>query len=331
VLKYLYKADAALDQTIPTSIRKSTEWLLRLVNCYYSNKIEGNPTHPKELLKTQDGTANTAPTAEVAELLKHLEVQVKIKNNIQDQSLITTQAYIKSIHRDFYDGLGQEHLFIKDQEGNIAYDKNGDKILLQPGEYRSRNVKVGRHVPPSFEELTSYMSWVESAYNLETIYGLNPVVAAAGLHHRLAWIHPFQDGNGRTIRLVLDSYMKNSGFNGYGLWSITRGMGRKTGAYYRALSEADKANSGHDGRGILSQSGLVLFTKYFIDTALDQVNFFTELLEPRKLGVRIDYYFELRAKGGFPSEAGEEDLPLLKITARDIYKLLLESLFPNIW
>ena len=48
-------------------------------------------------------------------------------------------------------------------------------------------------------------------------------------------------------------------------------------------------------------------------------------MEPRKLGIRIDYYFEMRAKGGgLPNTSGEE-LPLLKITARDIYRLLLEK------
>lgn len=49
----LYMAESALNKTIPKSIRSSIEWLLRLVNCYYSNKIEGNLTHPKELLNTQ--------------------------------------------------------------------------------------------------------------------------------------------------------------------------------------------------------------------------------------------------------------------------------------
>lgn len=321
----LYRADSALNQTIPASIRKSTEWLLRLVNCYYSNKIEGNPTHPKELLRTQEQTSiASSPSAPVLELLKHLEVQINSKKGLVDKSRVTSQEYIKGLHRDFYSGLPEEYLRVKDSEGKIAYDESGGEILVVPGEYRTRDVQVGMHIPPSSDELARYMSWVEDVYKLDKIFGLSPVAAAAGLHHRLAWVHPFQDGNGRTIRLITDCYMRNAGFGGYGLWSITRGFGRNTEAYYKALSAADKSNSGSDGRGILSEKGLVNFTKYFIDTALDQVNFFTELLEPRKLGVRIDYYFELRAKGGLPGSNGEE-LPLLKITARDIYRLLLEK------
>ncbi len=109
----------------------------------------------------------------------------------------------------------------------------------------------------------------------------------------------------------------------YGL--LTRGFGRDTKAYYSALAQADKPRHGDtDGRGALSDSGLIHFTKYFIDTALDQVKYFSGLLEPRKLGIRVDYYFEMRAKGGLP-DSSDEELPLLKITARDIYRLLLEK------
>ena len=324
----LYKADAALNQTIPDSIRTSTEWLLRLVNCYYSNKIEGNPTHPKELLKTQEkahkGT-NEKASDNVMELLVHLEAQLRTRETGIERTDVTKQEYIKGLHKSFYKGLPDEHLIVKNKEGKTALDEQGNPILVVPGHYRDRDVIVGDHTPPKSSEINGYMNWVETQFCPNRKYGIDGVVAAAGLHHRLAWIHPFQDGNGRTIRLLTDSYMRCSGFGGYGLWSITRGFGRNTEAYYEALKQADQVRQGDtDGRGTLSDRGLTFFTKYFIDTALDQVNFFTGLLEPRKLGIRVDYYFNLRAKGGLPDADGK-DLPLLKIAARDIYRLLLEK------
>jgi Fic family protein len=324
----LYMADAALNQTIPDSIRGSTEWLLRQVNCFYSNKIEGNPTHPKELLKTQEKGNSTNEknfTGAILELLVHLEAQIKAKNSSTSLAEVCKQGFIKELHRSFYEKLPKEHLIVKDIEGRDAVDAQGKAILIEPGEYRSLPVKVGLHEPPDAEELTGYMNWLENMFNPENIHGTNRVIAAAALHHRLAWIHPFQDGNGRVIRLLTDCYMRCAGFGGYGLWSITRGFGRDTKSYYAALAQADKSRQGdRDGRGILSNEGLLHFTKYFIDTALDQVNYFSDLLEPRKLGIRIDYYFEMRAKGGLPDTNGKE-LPLLKITARDIYRLLLEK------
>lgn len=325
----LYKADSALNENIPDSIRGSVEWLLRLVNCYYSNKIEGNPTHPKELLSTQEkdvtnnksiGTPNF-----ILELLVHIEAQIKAENTSTIGKKVTSETTIKSIHASFYDNLPEETLAILNQDGETVLDTNGDPITLIPGEYRTREVKVGQHIPPEPNEIGGYMRWIESSFNPDLIHGTNRVLAAAGLHHRLAWIHPFMDGNGRAIRLITDCYMRNAGFGGYGLWSITRGFGRNTSSYYKALAQADTERQGDtDGRGILSEAGLVVWTKYFINTALDQIKFFTDLLEPRKLNIRVDYYFELRAKGGLPDSNGQT-LPLLKITARDIYRLILEK------
>ncbi|PCK09294.1 MAG: cell filamentation protein Fic [Alteromonadaceae bacterium] len=324
----LYMADAALNKTIPESIRKSTEWLLRQVNCFYSNKIEGNPTHPKELLKTQEvgGSDNAREfTGAILELLAHLEAQLKAKNTSTSMAGVCKQDFIKGLHQSFYEHLPEELLTVKDTGGRVAIDKNGKPLLIVPGEYRTLPVKVGTHEPPVATELNAYMSWLEQMFNPERIHGTNRVIAAAALHHRLAWIHPFQDGNGRVIRLLTDCYMRCAGFGGYGLWSITRGFGRDTQSYYAALAEADKPRQGNsDGRGILSDAGLLHFTKYFIETALDQVKYFSDLLEPRKLGIRVDYYFEMRAKGGLPSSSGD-DLPLLKIAARGIYRLLLEK------
>lgn len=324
----LYRADAALNETIPDSIRSSTEWLLRLVNCFYSNRIEGNSTHPKDLLRTQEkdcGENESRNDEPIMELLAHLEAQIKAKKSGVNKTTIMTQDFIKELHRTFYSGLPDSFLSVKDKEGKDVFDHDNKLILVHPGEYRTHPVQVGSHIPPNSNELNGYMEWLETEFDLNKIHGTGRVVAAAALHHRLAWIHPFQDGNGRVIRLLTDCYLRCSGFDGYGLWSITRGFGRDTKAYYAALAQADKPRQGDtDGRGILSDSGLIYFTKYFINTALDQVKYFSDLLEPRKLGIRVDYYFEMRAKGGLPGSSGEE-LPLLKITARDIYRLLLEK------
>jgi len=324
----LYMADAALNQTIPDSIRSSTEWLLRLVNCFYSNRIEGNSTHPKELLRTQErGRVDYEenPNDPIMELLAHLEAQIKAKEAATDLTNVSTQSFIKYLHESFYKGLPESFLSVKDKNGNVVFDTENKTMIVKPGEYRRNPVQVGAHIPPPSNEIKQYMGWLETSFDPEKIHGTTRVVAAAALHHRLAWIHPFQDGNGRVTRLLTDCYMRCAGFGGYGLWSITRGFGRNTANYYAALAQADKPRQGgSDGRGILSDSGLIYFTKYFIDTALDQVQYFSGLLEPRKLGIRVDYYFEMRAKGGLPNSSGES-LPLLKIAARDIYRLLLEK------
>ena len=106
------------------------------------------------------------------------------------------------------------------------------------------------------------------------------------------------DGNGRTGRLFTDQYLRAGGLGGYGLWSMSRGFGRNVDAYYAALDAADQPRKGDlDGRGELSDSGLLTFTRYFVETALDQVTYFSSLLEPRMLNQRIDIYFQQRQRG----------------------------------
>lgn len=323
----LHRRDTELNNNIPESIRQSMENLLMLVNCYYSNKIEGNPTHPKDLMKAYEkGEHKEEMTSsrELNEMLAHLEVQLKERRKTLSPAEVVSQNYIKLIHQEFYENLPVEFRYLRNVEGRVVKDDSGNPFLIEPGVYRQHRVKVGHHEPPEPIEVPPYMAWVEKAYRQDRIFGTNKFLAAAGLHHRLAWIHPFSDGNGRVIRLVTDNYIKLAGFGGYGLWSITRGFARDVDAYYSALARADMVRQGNtDGRGVLSDQGLKEFTQYFIDTALDQVKFFADLIEPQKLNIRIDYYFDMRSKQALPSSG--KPLKPLKLVARDIYKTLLQG------
>ncbi|MGI4742086.1 MAG: Fic family protein [Janthinobacterium lividum] len=49
------------------------------------------------------------------------------------------------------------------------------------------------------------------------------IVAIGAAHHRLAWLHPFLDGNGRVMRLFSDAAFLAEGLDAGGLWSMSRG------------------------------------------------------------------------------------------------------------
>jgi Fic family protein len=71
------------------------------VNCFYSNRIEGNSTHPKELLKTQEKGhvgCEESSTDSILELLSHLEAQIKTKKASLDLTNVCTQDFIKDLH-----------------------------------------------------------------------------------------------------------------------------------------------------------------------------------------------------------------------------------------
>jgi Fic family protein len=310
--------DAALNANIPEALREPMTYLLRYVNSFYSNRIEGNPTHPADILHAQEeGLANDS-SDDLLEIKQHVEVLTRLSSSDVSLDVVSTPEFLKEIHKSFYEGLPESFLEIK-------YPKTDEIIKLIPGEVRERNVKVGKHIPPDYSEISSYLRWFEQVFNPKKIHGIGKILAAAAAHHRFMWIHPFVDGNGRVGRLFTDNYMRCSALGGYGLWSMSRGFGRDTDAYYQALSYADSERQGDsDGRGILSDKGLLKFTEYFIQTALDQVKYFSALLEPKKLNERIDIYFEMRSRGALMSASGDS-LPIIKIEARDIYKKLLYS------
>ena len=135
------------------------------------------------------------------------------------------------------------------------------------------------------------------------------------------WIHPFLDGNGRVARLFTEAYLFRIPVQGFGLWSVSRGLARRNVDYKSALSCADAPRRNDlDGRGNLSNEGLIAFCRFFLDVCLDQVNYMGDLLRLEQLAERIRQYIELRGSGLIPSPTEE------KGPRREAARMLLEVL-----
>lgn len=318
----LIQADAALNATIPQTIRPQLEGLLRVVNSYYSNKIEGNPTTPAEVLRAHKHELDEIESRNkgLVEMKRHLELQLFLHTRYTDimkDGGFATSEGIKTLHKMFYLKMPEDFLYVE--------KKDGSSIPIVPGEYRKHDVEVGIHLPPLHNDVERYMKWFEMMYKPNRYHATQKILAAAASHHRLMWIHPFIDGNGRTGRLFTDLYMKEAGLGSYGLWTMSRGFSlNKAEEYYRALSAADHHRKGdRDGRGLLSDSGLITYLEYFISTALKQVRYFTGLLDSNQLKQRVDIYFEMRNRQAVSDEEGHK-LPPLKIESKEIYRMLLD-------
>lgn len=126
-------------------------------------------------------------------------------------------------------------------------------------------------------------------YGLEHVQRPTPVAnpKAAAAHHRLLWLHPFLDGNGRVARLMSHAMFREFGPVGE-LWAVARGLARTVKTYEARLSAADEPRRGDlDGRGCLSDEGLFAFCKYFLEVARDQVAFMHTLLARDELWARV--------------------------------------------
>jgi len=110
-----------------------------------------------------------------------------------------------------------------------------DKIAPQDaGVYRHYQVLItqSKHRPPSWKEVPKLMRQVIEELNSKRT-GAAAVESAVKIHHLIAWIHPFGDGNGRLARLLANLRLMRAGFPPI----IVQRKTRTT--YYNALEDAD--------------------------------------------------------------------------------------------
>src|SRR5690606_35305293 len=141
----LWRLDAALNSSIPASLRHPMVYLLRVVNSFYSNKIEGNPTHPADILHAQEEGPQPKPSDALLEIKRHVEVQTRLANLDITKERVISNEFLLDIHSNFYEALPDTFLNIENQDTK-------EIIRLVPGKFRDRTVKVGQHIPPDAEE-----------------------------------------------------------------------------------------------------------------------------------------------------------------------------------
>lgn len=280
--------------SLPKYAQHSLAALVRAMNCYYSNLIEGHDTHPVDIERAlkNDYSQNTRQRNLQLEAKAHITVQQWIdEGGLKDHA--ASYDGLREIHRRFCELLPEELLWAENPE-------TSERKEIVPGELRGRDVKVGRHIPVSPGALPRFMQRFEAAYN--GLGKTDTIFAAASAHHRLLWIHPFLDGNGRVARLMSYSMLLDALDTG-GIWSIARGLARNETQYKALLTACDaQRRNDLDGRGNLSEEALAEFTRFFLETCIDQVKFMEELVAPDKLRNRIFAWAneEIKAKTLLP-------------------------------
>src|SRR6202011_4013559 len=160
-----------------------------------------------------------------------------------------------------------------------------EKVRVIPGELRHRDVKVGTHLTVSPGAVPRFLARFEQVYG--RLNKTDAILGAAAAHHRLVWIHPFLDGNGRVARLMSHATLLDALDTG-AVWSIARGLACNVNTYKSHLAACDQPRRNDlDGRGNLSEESLAEFTRFFLTTCLDQVTFMEGLMQPDSLRTRI--------------------------------------------
>ncbi len=266
-------------RSLPRGVRNALADLVRAMNCYYSNLIEGHDTHPVDIERAlkDDYSADTERRNLQLEAKAHITVQKWIdEGGLKDRS--ATVEGLCEIHRRFGELLPDALLRATDPD-------TGERVIVVPGELRNRDVRVGRHIPVSPGALPRFLKRFESVYG--NLGKTDTILAAAAAHHRLLWTHPFVDGNGRVARLMSYAMLLDTLDTG-GIWSVARGLARNERAYETRLAACDQERRNDlDGRGHLSEEALAEFTRFFLSSCIDQVDFIEGLVQPDRLRDRI--------------------------------------------
>lgn len=261
--------------------------LVRSMNCYYSNLIEGHDTHPYDIDRAiaQDYSSEPEKRALQKEAVAHIAVQKMIDEEKAPDISPLSSDYGRWIHKEFCDRMPEELLFVENPD-------TGEKLKVIPGVHREKTVKVGRHIPPLPENLGLFLKHFDKAYDEKRLSKLQRITSVAASHHRYLWIHPFLDGNGRVVRLMSYAAFKNINV-GSELWSVARGLARQKDEYKSILQATDAPRQGDlDGRGTLSQKALVKFCEFFLRVCIDQVEYMNSLLDFKVLSERMRIHVE---------------------------------------
>lgn len=271
---------------------------VRIMNCYYSNLIEGHNTTPREIeaaLRGQFEAVEARRNLQI-EARAHVRLQREIDRRHAAGSLPEPASadFIRWLHREFYRDAPDAMLVVRNETRELR---------VTPGAFRANpeeEVTIGRHRPPSPGRVAAFMAHFERRFRMEPLGQGSRIMAIATAHHRLNYIHPFLDGNGRVSRLMSHAMALQAGIGAHGLWSVSRGLARgvKSRTEYKAMmGHADTPRQGDlDGRGNLSRRALAEFTAWFLRVCLDQVTFMTGMFALDPLADRLHRYAERRAR-----------------------------------
>ncbi len=302
----LIQSSRNLGRNLPARTLTDLAAMVRIMNSYYSNRIEGNNTRPRDIERALAGDFDADPgrRALQREHAAHVRLQEEIdrraaEGNLQDP---TDPAFMRWLHLSFYEGATDEMLTLRHA---------GQVVRIVPGKWRQGDVEVGTHVPPPHDAVPSFMTHFHTRFRLDWLHGqVSRTLAMATSHHRFNYIHPFYDGNGRVSRLMSHAMAHHAGIGAGGLWSVSRGLARglQDGLpgreeYRKMMQLADRVRQGdRDGRGNLSLAALVSFTKWFLAVCEDQVSFMAGMFGFDRMGERLTRYAAL---AGLGERAGE--------------------------
>lgn len=250
-----------------------------------SVRIEGNNTTLSDIVeKTIDGTIKTSKEEQIKEFFNNQQALDFIEANISEGVAID-KTFISEFHKIVISGLDPS------QEGDYT-----------PGKYRATEVVINNssHKPMLAVQVPEYMDELVTFINSERDQKYK-LLATAVAHHRFAWVHPFRNGNGRTVRLLTYGMLMSQGFAVNHILNPTAVFCNDRDIYYDKLAKADTG----------TDEGILSWCEYVLLNLLEEIKKIDRLLDydyliPTILIPALNYAFERKT-------INQEELQILKL------------------
>ena len=218
-----------------------------------SARIEGNNTTIAEYIETKVHQIKKVPPG--IKEIQNIERAMEFAEANANEHPID-RAFLSEIHKIIVEGLQPP----PDGEGDAT-----------PGQYRKNNLKINKstHKPPDWLKVEDYMAELITFINKSDSPKYD-LLKAAIAHHRFVWIHPFSNGNGRTVRLLTYAMLVKAGFN-VNIGRIINPSAvfcSNRNDYYYHLSKADKG----------SESGILAWVEYVLKGLKEEIEKIDKLL-----------------------------------------------------
>jgi len=211
-----------------------------------SARIEGNNTTIAEYIETKLSNIKVVSPS-IREIQNIEKAMAFIEENVSDYPI--NRLFLSEMHKKIVDGL------------QLPPDGEGDAT---PGDYRKINLRINKssHKPPEWFAVEDYMNELLEFVNKDDSPKYD-LLKTAIAHHRFVWIHPFGNGNGRTVRLFTYAMLVKAGFNvNVGrIINPTAVFCSNRNDYYNFLSEADKG----------TDEGLSAWIEYVLKGLKDEI------------------------------------------------------------
>jgi len=275
----LAEKSAAFSSSLPPAVADALADLVRTVNCYYDLLIEGRHIQPVDVEQAMHGNFSDDNERRDVQLeaLAYVAVQKWIDNEEIDASPFSLENICET-HWRFHRPLAQSLL--------LSSGGNAETANAKPGALRTCDVRIGRRTAISPGAVPRFLTYMEKTY--DSGGRIDRILASAYGHHRLLWVQPFSNGNGRIARLLSDRALR-SALRTDGLWSVVRGLALREREYRALLQSCDEPSQAAVGReehGPLSEGALADFTQFFLETCIEQIDFMNAIIHPRSLRSR---------------------------------------------